>query len=110
MAVSYFVLYRGSATDPAAFLERYRSVHVPILQTWPGIERIELHSAIPWVDPERVHPAGLALVAQMQFESADALQQALRSAQRGIARRDFHDFPPFRGEVLHQAMRSEQLR
>ena len=44
------------------------------------------------------------LLAQMQFDNAGDLDTALRSQARRLARDDFHRFPPFDGEVTHEAM------
>jgi uncharacterized protein (TIGR02118 family) len=109
MTTSYFVLYSGRADDPKGFVERYRTVHVPILRQWPGIRSIVLHTPQPWSDCHPVRRSGLALAAQMIFDDVDALQHALHSEQRAEARADFHDFPPFHGDVFHQAMQTERL-
>lgn len=110
MSVSYFVLYRGQADDPAAFVGRYRDTHVPILQTWPGIRGVAMHTPQAWTDPEGVRHADLALIAEMTFDNAADLQRALASPGRAEARRDFQQFPAFHGEVLHQAVRTERWR
>lgn len=109
MTTSYFVLYAGSADDPMAFVDHYRSKHAPILSRWPGIRAITLHTPLVWSDPYSVRPSGLALAAQMTFDNPAALQRALASSERAEARTDFGTFPPFHGDVLHQAMTSEQL-
>ena len=44
------------------------------------------------------------LLAQMQFDSAAISTHALRSEARRLARDDFQRFPPFDGEVTHEAM------
>jgi hypothetical protein len=51
-----------------------------------------------------VRPGDTFLLAQMQFDSASDLDAALRSQARRQARDDFHKFPPFSGEVTHEAM------
>ena len=48
------------------------------------------------------------LLAQLEFESTQALNDALASRERAEARRDFERFPPFEGTVTHQAMSSEE--
>jgi hypothetical protein len=40
----------------------------------------------------------------MVFDSASDLDAALHSRARRQARDDFHRFPPFDGEVTHEAM------
>ena len=109
MTTSYFVLYSGQPADPAAFVERYRNVHAPILMRWPGIRSIALHTPLPWTDPHPVRPSGLALAAHMTFDDVAAFQRALASSERAEARADFHGFPPFHGDVFHQAMQTERL-
>lgn len=105
--VSYFVIYRGISEDPDRFLAHYRDVHVPILKRWPGMQRIQLHVGADWTDPEPVKRAGAALIVEMTFDSEEALQTALASDERSLARADFGRFPRFSGEVVHQATISE---
>ncbi len=45
----------------------------------------------------------------MTFESAAALDAALRSEARARARDDFANLPPVRGPVTHLAMASEKI-
>ena len=109
MSVSYFVRYEGQAENPAAFVARYRSEHVPILARFPGIRRIVLHMPVAWQDPYPVKPDRFSLMAQMVFDSQADLESALRSGARAAAREDFAKFPPFQGEVYHQAAVSEEV-
>jgi uncharacterized protein (TIGR02118 family) len=107
--VTYFVFYRGEASNASAFIERYRAEHVPLLAAWPGIENIVLHAPIAWNDPQGVVPGTFAMIVEMTFADADALSVALRSDARAAARSDMTNFPPFEGEIWHQAMHSERL-
>ena len=109
MAVSYFVRYEGQAENHAAFLAYYRSTHAAILSRFPGIKKLILHVPIEWRDPCPVRKGNFALLAQMVFDSAPDLQAALDSAARLEARNDFSHFPPFAGDVFHQAMASEEI-
>ncbi len=109
MTVSYFVRYQGRADDPAAFLDHYRTGHAAILKDFPGIRALVLHLPAAWTDPVPVRPAGAALLAQMTFDSAAALDSALASEARARARDDFANFPSFAGEVTHQAMAEERV-
>jgi hypothetical protein len=102
--ISYFVRYRGAFPDPAAFHARYESRHADILRGFPAIRSLVLHAPVAWADPFPVKPGGSALVAQMIFDSAGDLDAALRSIARRRARDDFGHFPPFEGEVTHEAM------
>jgi hypothetical protein len=45
----------------------------------------------------------------MQFDSARDLDDALRSDARRHARDDFARFPPFSGEVTHEAMTGKMV-
>ncbi len=109
MSVSYFVRYDVSTHDVAAFVRRYRERHVPILQRWPGIRRIALHTQADWNDPFAIHRGSAILLVELEFESAEALKQALFSKARAEARLDFQGFPAFSGTVTHQAMQSEEV-
>ena len=109
MSVSYFVLYRGSADDPVAFVERYRKVHVPILLRWPGVLRVAIHTPANASDPKSTSHAGLAMMAEIVFEDEAALAAALNSDERQEARQDFARFPPFDGDVLHQALHTQSF-
>src|SRR3989442_1132176 len=109
MSVSYFVRYEGHAESPEAFLLHYRYHHAPILARLPGIERVILHTPVPWQDPFPVKPHRSSLLAQMVFASQEVLDKALHSEARAVARDDFGSFPPFHGSVLHQATESEEV-
>ena len=104
--VSYFVLYRGTSPNPARFVSYYETRHAPILQQFPSIRSLILHRAANWVDPFPVRPGGTMLMAQMIFDSSEALDSALRSDARRLARDDFRNFPAFDGEVVHEAMQA----
>jgi uncharacterized protein (TIGR02118 family) len=102
--VSYFVRYRGSAADSEAFRRYYESRHAAVLKTFPNIRGLTLHAPCEWSDPFPVQRAGTFLLAQMSFDSAADLDAALHSQARCEARDDFAHFPPFDGEVTHEAL------
>lgn len=102
--ISYFVRYRGSAADPASFVNYYATRHAAILKEFPGIRSLALHEPAAWNDPFPVRDDGTALLAQMTFDTAADLKRALYSEARRHAREDFARFPAFSGEVTHQAM------
>jgi uncharacterized protein (TIGR02118 family) len=108
MSVSYFVRYDIRAQDLAAFLSYYERHHVPMLSGWPGLERVVLHKPVGWQDPSPVNRGSSVLLAQLEFQSVEALNHALASPERAAARRDFGRFPPFEGTVTHQAMHSSE--
>jgi uncharacterized protein (TIGR02118 family) len=107
--VSYFVRYRGEAADPRAFARYYENEHAQILSRFPGIRSLIVHQPMRWNDPFPVHPDGTELLAQMTFDSAADLDEALMSDARREARADFARFPPFAGEVTHQAMSAKVI-
>jgi uncharacterized protein (TIGR02118 family) len=102
--VSYFVRYSGSSNDPAAFHTYYEGQHAAVLRQFPKIRSLVLHRPADATDPFPVRRGDTFLLAQMQFESERDLDTALRSQARRRARDDFHQFPPFCGEVTHEAM------
>ena len=108
MTVSYFVRYEIELADRDAFIARYREQHVPILAGWPGMKRVVLHTALDWQDPFPVNRGRAVLLAQLEFESPEAMERAFRSGERAAAREDFKQFPPFTGTVIHQAMHSTE--
>jgi uncharacterized protein (TIGR02118 family) len=110
MSVSYFVRYRGSAADPEAFAAYYRDRHAAILKDFPGLRGLVLHRPVLAQDPFPTRPGGSFLLAQMSFDSAEALDRALASEARARARDDFANFPSFEGEVTHEAMAREIVR
>jgi len=109
MNVSYFVRYDIAAPDLPAFLARYRSVHVPLVTTWPGLQRMTLHTPVEWRDPSAVNRGKAVLLAQLEFETEEAMNQAFASRERAVAREDFLRFMTFEGTVTHQAMKSEEV-
>jgi uncharacterized protein (TIGR02118 family) len=104
--ISYFVRYRGEAADPATFAAYYANEHATILKRFPAIRSLTLHEPLAFSDPYPVRSDGTALLAQMVFATPPDLARALNSEARRQAREDFSRFPPFAGEVTHQAMRA----
>lgn len=108
MSVSYFVRYDITARDVGAFVSYYRTKHVAVLSGWPGLKRVVLHTPVDWNDPSPVNRGKAVLLAQLEFDSVEALNEALASRERTAARRDFERFPAFEGSVTHQAMASDE--
>jgi len=110
LAVSYFIRYTGTPADREAFLAHYREKHALILREYPGIRACRLHHAIAWNDPVAVNKDTPFLVAELVFDSAEALDHALASATRQRSRADFLNFPPLaNGEIRHLAVETETL-
>ena len=107
MSVSYFVRYDIEVADLDAFLRRYREEHVPLVATWPGLRRMVLHTPSAWRDPFPVNAGKAVLMAQLEFDSEEAMNRAFASPERAAAREDFKRFMTFEGTVTHQAMHTE---
>ena len=108
MTVCYFVRYEIVPSNEKAFLEHYKTRHVPILARWPGMRRVVLHTSVASKDSFPVNEGRTFLLAQLEFESQADLENAMQSPQRAEARLDFQKFPPFEGPVTHQAMTSDE--
>ena len=108
MSVSYFVRYDVRARDLSAFLSYYEDQHLRVLATWPGLQRVVLHTPLEWRDPSPVNRGTSVLLAQLEFDSPESLNTALASPGRAEARLDFERFPPFEGTVTHQAMQTTE--
>ena len=68
-----------------------------------------LHSPLASEDSQSVTSGNFYLVAEMQFATEQDLQAALQSEARAEARVDFAKFPPYSGDVWHQAMTREEF-
>jgi uncharacterized protein (TIGR02118 family) len=109
MSVSYFVRYDIELRDAEAFIRRYREVHVPLVSQWPGLRRMVLHTPVQWRDPFPVNRGKAVLMAQLEFDTEEAMNRAFASPERAAAREDFKRFMTFEGTVTHQAMASDEV-
>jgi uncharacterized protein (TIGR02118 family) len=109
VSVSYFVRYDIEVPDVAAFLRRYREVHVPMVAGWPGLRAVTLHTPLEWRDAAPVNKGKAVLLAQLEFETQADLDRACASRERAEAREDFKRFMRFEGTVTHQAMATEEV-
>ena len=80
MTVSYFALYR-TPEDPAAFEQHYFGSHVPLVERTPGLLENRVHR----VTRQFVGEPAWFLLAELVFESPEAMKQAFRS-EDGLAR------------------------
>jgi uncharacterized protein (TIGR02118 family) len=108
VSVSYFIRYDVSVADVTEFIDFYRSKHVPVLARWPGVRRVLLHTPLEWTDTWPVNRGRAVLMAQLEFDSAEAMHAAFASPERAAARADMANFPPFEGVVTHQALESTE--
>ncbi len=78
----------GRPSDAAAFDEHYRTVHQPLAAAVPGVRNIRvLHCAGLDGTPPPYH-----LVAELTFDSAEAVQAGLASPQGQAAAGDLANF------------------
>jgi uncharacterized protein (TIGR02118 family) len=76
MTVSYFALYQ-TPDDPADFEEKYFGTHVPLVEKAPGLVENRVHRVIrQFVGKPSYH-----LVAELVFESPEAMKEAIESPE-----------------------------
>ena len=110
MSVSYFIRYVGRPDDAEKFFDHYRTKHAAILREYPGIRACRLHHPIPWNDPVSVNKDDVLVLAELVFDSAEALNHSLQSDVRQRSRADFLNFPKLiGGEIRHLAVTTEIL-
>jgi uncharacterized protein (TIGR02118 family) len=85
--VKLIALYKKSA-DPEEFERHYTSVHTPLVRKYPGLRRLEITrvTAAP-LDDVRYH-----LVAEMYFDSREAMDEALSSPEGKAVSKDLMSF------------------
>ena len=74
--------------DPDAFDRHYRDVHLPLIERWPGLRRLEAGKVTGAVGG----PAPYYAMAEMYFDDADALRAAMRSPEGRAAGDDLQGF------------------
>jgi uncharacterized protein (TIGR02118 family) len=85
--VKMIALYRRPEDVPA-FLEHYENVHMPIVRRLPGLLKVELNRMYDLRGGE----ADPFLMAEMYFESREALLAALKSDAGKESGRDAQEF------------------
>lgn len=86
--VKLVALYRKPA-DVAAFEQHYTEVHTPLVKKWPGLRRLEVSrtfGAPPGTEPQ------FYLIAEMYFDSKEAMYAALGSPEGKAAAKDVMSF------------------
>jgi uncharacterized protein (TIGR02118 family) len=78
--IKYVALYRKPA-DPDGFDEKYFSTHMPIADSVPGLVRAEVAKVQRVFVPGFLGDTELHLIAELYFESADAMKQAFRTPE-----------------------------
>jgi uncharacterized protein (TIGR02118 family) len=86
--VHRLIVQYGQPTDPAAFDQHYRDVHAGLAQAIPGLVRFTVGHARS-LDPSTPAPY---LVAELDFESAEAMGKAMGSSAGAAAAADVPTF------------------
>ena len=86
--VHRLVVSYGQPDDPAAFDAYYRDTHVPLATEMPGLVRYTIGSPQA-MDPSQSVPY---LVAELDFESAEAMGAGMSSAAGAAAGADVGTF------------------
>jgi uncharacterized protein (TIGR02118 family) len=74
--------------DPDDFDRHYRDVHLPLIERWPGLRRLEAGKVTGAVGG----PAPYYAMAEMYFDDPDALRAAMRSPEGRAAGDDLQGF------------------
>jgi uncharacterized protein (TIGR02118 family) len=86
--VHRLIVQYGQPTDPAAFDKHYREVHAGLAQAIPGVVRFDVGHPQP-LDPSSPAPY---LIAQLDFESAEAFAAGMGSEAGQAAGADVGNF------------------
>lgn len=80
---------RASELTPEEFVAHWRDVHVPLVKQVPGIVRYTI-SPLPWSPDDREVP--FDGMAELYFDSREALDAALASPETAATARDGRNF------------------
>jgi uncharacterized protein (TIGR02118 family) len=83
------VVAYGQPEDPAAFDEHYRSVHVPLAEKIPGVQRFEHGKVVGTPDGSA---APYYFIAELSFADMDALQAGMGSEEGQATANDVPGF------------------
>jgi uncharacterized protein (TIGR02118 family) len=100
MTVKLVVLYTQPA-DPAAFDEAYRSVHAPLVEKVPGLQRFEAGRVTAALDGgEQTY----YWIAELYFADEAAMQAGFGSPEGGAAARHYGEIAPPGSRMFVQAV------
>lgn len=83
------VVAYGAPEDPAAFDRHYADTHIPLVQKIPDLQRFEAGKVLGTPDGS---PAPYYFIAELSFDSPEALQAAMESAEGQAAGADVGTF------------------
>jgi len=75
-------------SDSDVFDRHYREIHLPLIERWPGLRRLEAGKVTGAVGGA----APYYLIAEVYFDDADALRAAMRSPEGRAAGDDLQTF------------------
>ncbi|MDQ2727929.1 MAG: EthD family reductase [Actinomycetota bacterium] len=82
------VLY-GHPEDTASFLDHYENTHAPLAQAIPDVVRFTWGKCLPGLAGE---DPPYFLIAELEWDNADAMGAAMTSAEGGAAGADVANF------------------
>ena len=96
--VKFVALYKKPA-DVAAFEKHYREIHTPLVTKMPGLKRVEVShmTGSPGGAPK------FYMMAELYFESTDAMTAGLNSDEGKAAAKDVMSFA---GDIIHMMFAS----
>ncbi|MDP9430313.1 MAG: EthD family reductase [Actinomycetota bacterium] len=103
--VHRLVVSYGQPEDPGAFDAYYRDTHTPLATEIPGLVRLSVGNPQP-LDPAQPAPY---LVAELDFESEQAMGSALSSPQGRAAGADVANFSTGGATMAHYEVREVQV-
>jgi uncharacterized protein (TIGR02118 family) len=90
MTVKLVVLY-PTPEDPAAFDAHYRDTHIPIVQRFPGVQRVEVAKVTA---PLSSRAGEWYQISEMHFADAEAMNAAFASDAGKESAEDLRSFAP----------------
>ena len=109
-SATYLVHYPGQAQDLNAWNTHYLTSHPSIMQTFPGIQGIEIYTRLDWIGALPGPRVDFMQRNKVVFADAKGLSAALLSPVIHDMRADFHRFPPFSGGNVHHPMATYAAR
>jgi len=81
-------IHRKPGLSDEAFLRHWRDIHVPLVARLPNLKGYVINPLLETMDAARPYDG----VAELWFESRDALERSLASPERDEARADLAEF------------------
>jgi uncharacterized protein (TIGR02118 family) len=85
--IKLIALFRSSS-EPAEFDKHYFEVHIPLVRKYPGLRKLE----VTRVTGAPIGEAKFHLMAEMYFDTKDAMDAALASTEGKAVTRDIMSF------------------